>query len=408
MVVMQKRTFAVGVLVAFAAPALICATPQSAERKSNVDPKLVIERFGGRELEHGLLIPVEVDGRALQFMLSSSDPGSTVDESIDVGSISSHRFMDTAGGALRRVDLYDTPRSSIGKIDLQQDLSVVQRQALKFEYPSAGYQYHGVLGCDFFRQHVVQIDFDQRELLILTDAPMDCGKSFELRCDSAGLPGLGLDVGGVTEDFCINTANVTFESGCIREELIRPLLEQGRARQVGATLAAMVDGQALTGVYQLDHVLLGRLSVHNAMFRVGPKNSISLKFLSRFLVTMDLANQRIYLKPGKQFEQADLYNRSGLSVCWHKDQMIVVNVEPFSPAGEADLRRGDILLSVGNVETTQLSLHSVQRTVRTEKDALPVVVHRGASEVLETVLHLAPALGEPLAAATTVEQRPTR
>jgi len=406
---MQKRTVAAGLIVAFAVPALIGATPQTAERKSVVDPKLVIERFAVPELAHGLLLPVEVNGRPLQFLLSSSDGTSSVDESIGVGSITSQKTIEDERGTQLRIYLHDMPRATIGKIDLQQDLPGVQRQVLKFEYPSAGYKYYGVLGCDFFRQHVVQIDFDEPEILLLADTPHDCGTPFALRCDSAGVASIRLDIAsGQAEDFIINTANVTFESGGIREELLRPLLEQGRARQVGATIAETVDGHALTGVYQVDHVALGRFDIRDAMFRVSSKNSLSLKFLSRFRVTIDLAKQRIYLKPGKQFEQADLYNRSGLSLRWHEGQTVVVDVQPFSPASEADVRRGDILLNVGGVDTSEVSLHAVQAMVRANTDLLPVVVHRGASEELEAVLHLGPAMAEPLPISASASQQAAR
>lgn len=87
--------------------------------------------------------------------------------------------------------------------------------------------------------------------------------------------------------------------------------------------------------------------------------------LERFHLIIDYQNGKIWLKPAKNYNQPFVYDRSGLNVIAsgiHFNTLTVQNVLPNSPAAEADIQRGDIILRVNLLSANLLSLTDLQKT----------------------------------------------
>lgn len=155
--------------------------------------------------------------------------------------------------------------------------------------------------------------------------------------------------------------------------------------------------------------------------RIG---SVGSEVLKRFRVVLDYPNGNIYLKKGHRFKEGFSYNVSGLSVQhsglqWveekvettlkvnlvydsedrtrnnrfvYKFELLPVykisNVREGSPAANAGLQKGDILLKINNKSAYHLDLEEINILLKSEDgEKLKIEVERG-SEVIKTSFRL--------------------
>jgi C-terminal processing protease CtpA/Prc len=86
--------------------------------------------------------------------------------------------------------------------------------------------------------------------------------------------------------------------------------------------------------------------------------------LSRFQVVLDYQDEKIWLKPGRSYEEEYVFDRSGLNIIATGDNLNTFTVQGVlagSPAAEADIRRGDVIIRTGMIPTVFLSLNDLQR-----------------------------------------------
>jgi len=136
---------------------------------------------------------------------------------------------------------------------------------------------------------------------------------------------------------------------------------QGVASSGGSSGAAIVC---------LPRVAIGNERVRNLPIRLQPPTQTGLfadrrfdgllggDVLRQFIVTLDLANQRIYLKKDPRYKR-DRYQFSTIGIQFLKDPLgsfTVVAVWVGSPADKAGIRIGDRILSVNEIPTKQMDL----------------------------------------------------
>jgi C-terminal processing protease CtpA/Prc len=96
--------------------------------------------------------------------------------------------------------------------------------------------------------------------------------------------------------------------------------------------------------------------------------------LSRYLVTLDFPNNRIYLKPGKRIFGPDPLDLSGLSICRDGSNVVVWNVDTASPAFVAGLKKGDQILTVNGKSTSEIDLLQLRKLLAVEGTDVHITV----------------------------------
>jgi PDZ domain/Aspartyl protease len=97
----------------------------------------------------------------------------------------------------------------------------------------------------------------------------------------------------------------------------------------------------------------------------------------RFEVFFDYYGEQIWLKPNKKYKTVFEFDRSGLSLVASTAAVgptFVRNVLSGSPADEAGIRRGDILLRVGRTPTAFVALPTIQKRLRGQPGKKIIVV----------------------------------
>ena len=250
---------------------------------------------------------------------------------------------------------------------------------------TSGRSVPGVVGSRFFREHVVTLDFDS--LVMHASDP----RTVRPPRDAIAVP---LDVEGdipyarawlTTPDGRRIPLRVLVDLGAkatllLTEPFVHAQrLERAFPLRVENPLGAGMGGPtryafarapllevATTGApLTLREALVG-LSVGGTLRSAQYDALLGADFLARYRVTFDYARRRMHLVPrARTLPRAEL-DMSGLYLVSDRvaHRLIVQEVRPGSPAQSADVRPGDVLISVDGRATAELSLAAVRSVLR--------------------------------------------
>jgi hypothetical protein len=381
----RRMLLIVGLLMAFAS-SVYAAPPLDANFA--IDPLSIVERFKFSRSDGAILVPVQIGEKTYRFMLDTGATISVVDKSL----VAETRPLtkgknDATGGS---VDIFAMPESRLGKSDLKENVKLAAAFDLTKLSEVAGYEIHGVLGCDFFLTCVVQVDFDNEEVLILTKPPKECGDSFHVSFSKPNRPAVKVKIAGRSEELILDTGANSFDSGCLKPKVSAALLEGSKLRVIGQALHETVSGTSASRLLQADQMSLGAFITPQPVFGENADNLLGLNYLSRFCVTFDLGGRRVFLKEGKRFRQTDDVDRSGLHILRRDAQAMIHSVDPGSAGANAGLLAGDRILFVGDIRGDVGPLHAMRGMLCAAGATVPIVIRRADRETT-VQLHLAPA-----------------
>jgi len=165
---------------------------------------------------------------------------------------------------------------------------------------------------------------------------------------------------------------------------------------VGRGLSGVVNGKTARarrielGSFAFDSVVVGFPSPAQAgpgrgTFRDG---NLGEEILKRFNVTFDYAGKRMLLEKARGFDAAFEVDMSGLAIDWQPDSSATVRtVLPGSAAAAADIRAGDVLLSIDGQPLSALGEDGLRKALRVDGAERKLSIRRGA-EKLEKALRL--------------------
>lgn len=248
----------------------------------------------------------------------------------------------------------------------------------------------GILGMDFLRQYVLQIDFDAGRLRLLKSSdgapgierpiimgPSDCPKVM------VKLPLFGL---GRTE-FKIDTGESGIGSGSLRPEFFDCLLDRHRIKGVNRVPITTFDGLQNYRCGFVEAIAIGDLQHKQQNFREGRSNSLALGYLSRYKVTFDFSRKRAFFAKGLQFERPYPFNQSGVYLEMLDGNLIVDGVDEGGLGFSCGLRKNDQLLRIGDNDFRNMKLHTARLVMREAIDGLRLtVVSEGEENPHEVVI----------------------
>lgn len=249
----------------------------------------------------------------------------------------------------------------------------------------AGLNIHGILGADFFRRYIVEINYESRQITLTKPEyfkrSMKKYQAIPIEV-TKNKPYLKADV-DLTGD---STRNLKFlmDTGASLPLLIytdtdttMTIPPNALPGNIGRGLGGFLSGyqgriqtlqfsdfnfkEVITSFQASDSIQLDLRLINNRNGIIG--NEI----LSRFNVVFDYWNEVIYLKPNKNYRNKFKYDRSGLILIAsgkNLNRYTVQYVVPNSPADEANIQKGDTILKINRVSTKILTMDGVVQKLR--------------------------------------------
>ncbi|HTM58597.1 MAG TPA: aspartyl protease family protein [Candidatus Udaeobacter sp.] len=234
----------------------------------------------------------------------------------------------------------------------------------------------GILGADFLRQFVVEIDYDSQIVSLYDPATFvysghGAPIPFEL---NGGCPIVDASVDGTCPGkFLIDVGNSFHFT--IHRSLVQPCHLIGSKRRHEVEVAGGgIGGGFVSTLCRLDSVNIGpyswpepvaALALHTRG-GIGSKDiggNIGNSVLERFKCTFDYARQILYLEPGRRYVERDRVSRFGALFARLGSNVIAGNVLTGSAAYEAGLRWYDEIISIDGKPLEKWTREEVDRVL---------------------------------------------
>jgi hypothetical protein len=282
----------------------------------------------------------------------------------ELGDVKEISRTQTGGGDMIDTQLFDAPEAFLGPLNLR-DCGQVICVDIGMVSLISGLKISGVLGMNFLKEYVVQIDFDKGKLLFIqpTDSPdPGWGEELVISYCSLGAPYItGTVIGNVDVDFLIDTG-LTY-TGDLETKIFKEVLKDRVTKTSEDTIH--VAGNLIQEIsFRTDDLSVGSFQYKGLILNVSNASRLGLGFLSRHIVTFDFPNSRIYFKKGKDFKKTDEADMSGLHLLRMSNKTIVHSVDKNSPAEKAGIKANDIILSVGNKDANKYDMWKLRRLLK--------------------------------------------
>lgn len=287
-----------------------------------------------------------------------------------------------------------------------EDILILQEDYFRFE-EYAGVDVHGILSSVAFSKFIIQINYERR-VITLYDR-----ETFKMRENGF----ISLPVELYRNKIYLNTSLQVLPDSVAPVKLLidtgagLPLLlfsnthpwvhppANAISSNIGMGLGGYIEGY--TG--RIHSVALGDFaqqsvvtyfqqvdSTQNLDYLNKRNGLIGNTLLSRFLIILDYQKAQIWLKPGRDYKDAFVYDRSGLSVIATGRKFsnyIVQNVLPGSPAAEAGIERGDQIIALRRTPSGFFNLADIQSILQKKPGKkIRLVVKRNGKRLVKKIV----------------------
>ncbi len=294
----------------------------------------------------------------------------------------SRKYSVSGPGGEKLIDAYVTNNVSIalpGVTGKGHALLVLEEDYLELRN-YLGTDVHGILGYELFSRFIVKIDYNRKMMSLILPEKFHPRKKFQ------ELPMLVED----TKPFVLTSLNLTTTNSMTAKLLMDTgashglMLEPGSDERIEVPIntVSTVIGRGLGGIitgkigrieslklgnYTLDHVIANFPDPNSYMDTL--KNSLTFRhgtiggeILSRFTVVFNFPQGKVYLKRNSAFKKKFYFNLSGIdlkAIGSDLDVFEVAEVRDLSPAAQAGILQGDLVISVNRVQSKDYHLNQI-------------------------------------------------
>jgi hypothetical protein len=219
-------------------------------------------------------------------------------------------------------------------------------------------QLDGLLGMDCFTDAILHYDFDRENLIVAAhhegDIPPGNPLSVRVRNNVVYMP---LSVGQKTElEFLVDSG--LFDVMKMKQASFDHFIREGTIvkNEHPRESLGITTGQIIRDSGQCSRLQLLDTTHHDLMVVAGNQNMIGNLFLNRYRVTIDAANQRLYLDPGRRHLHRDCSGMDGVTLVGKtNDEKVVAEVVAKRLAYQCGLKKGDVIVQIGDRSVRKLS-----------------------------------------------------
>jgi len=394
------------------------------EQKKIVIPFILINNL--------IFIPIEVNGEPLTFLLDTGVVETvlfSLDDKEEIKFYNVESIKLKGLGSKDAVDAYKSSQNRLnckGFADYNHELYIILDQEFNFS-SQVGIPVNGIIGYDFFKNHLVEINYDRKKIVVYNPAYTKIRKRLAR---------------GYQQDSISKEENKPYYQSTVKSngmtQKAKMLLDTGNSDALWVFLSKThvlqlpektIDdylGRGFSGaVYgkrgRIDYFTFGNhtfekpigtfpdsLSIKSTRFVDHRVGSIGGEVLSRFTMVFDYPNGKCYSKPNGKIHDPFHYNMSGIEVQhegleWVKETytpinagltvfnntvkkekeygaddnlkikfelkpvFVIYNIRAGSPAAQAGLRIKDKILTINGRTTHDLTIEKINDLLKSEE-----------------------------------------
>lgn len=335
-----------------------------------------------------VVIPVIINGQLpLKFILDTGVRTAILTEKVfsDILNLTYTRKYVVGGpGGQKFVQAYVTNNVSLdlppGVHGEGHALLVLEEDYLELRnYLGADVQ--GILGYELFSRFIVTIDYDKKELILTRPEKFRPRKKHQRLKISVEDTKPYVETTVTMKDTTTVKVKLMIDSGASHGLILEP--DSNDTLSVPVNHVNSIIGRGLGGVItgkiaRVASVDLGKYDVKNVIANFPDPNSymdtlktsrivkrngaIGGEILSRFKVTFDFPREYLYLKKNPSFKKKFYYNMSGLTLKAKGSRLQhfeITDVRGKSPAEEAGIKPGDLVLTINGLLTSDMDLNQL-------------------------------------------------
>lgn len=370
----DARSIALVTVVALLFGARIVARETFPAQGSTPLATVAIDLFHNR-----VYVPVEVNGRGPFEMVLDTGAGVSGLSEATAHAVGLHTSGDaqlTGNGESRlKVTMAKNVTLQLGPAQIpEKQVAIIAFRELESH---EGRTIDGVLGVDLFRRFIVVIDYGAKTLALYTPQGFSYhgdGVAVPLHIGRAALFDAHLDVDGEGPVDC----RLAVDSGTYSAlRLYRPFV---RKHHLPVANTQVVDsfGFGLGGEFPEKLGRVGALRIGGVTLNQPPVSfsdadggatsaaaydgTIGGEILSRFTVIFDYPHQQMILEPNPLFSEPFPADHSGVVVGVNDSGAItVLHVLDHTPAQDAGIRQGDVIIGVNTEDASGLGVEGIRR-----------------------------------------------
>ena len=267
---------------------------------------------------------------------------------------------------------------------------------------SLGRPMDGILGAEFFKRYVVELDYEKKEITLYEPAdfiysgrgenlPLTFYHNHPYVRAKVSLPGIK-----PVEGECVIDAGSNFPIILLPSFIERNNLRESLPPTI-TTFGRGVGGEIRMPIGRANALELGKLKLErlvtafpsNGWFGEPKKaGNIGSAVLRRFKVIFDYSRDRMILEPNKFFSEAFEHDMSGLSLITEGPAFKVVRVNRVlaqSPAEEAGIKQNDEIVSVNGRPASEFKLVTLREMLRQPGKVFALQIKR-ETEIISVAL----------------------
>ncbi len=247
-----------------------------------------------------------------------------------------------------------------------------------------GVEETGMIGFETFRRFVTRIDYGRHLLELIRPSafnPADAGTPVPIRFNGNTIE-VDARYNGISGNFTVDTGNrgsLDLDTPFVAKNGLRAKAQSGVETATGwgiggPTFGFVMKGAPLEiGSIKIAHPIVS-LSTDKSGAMADPTvaGNIGAGILKRFIVTLDYAHARMYLKPlTTKPDDLDTFDESGMWINEASNGFVVAYVTGGGPAQQAGIQKGDVIVAVNGEPATLIRLYDLRERFR---DAPPGTV----------------------------------
>lgn len=337
----------------------------------------------------GILLPVHINGKEFSFLLDTGATYTFLDTSLKefLGAPTKTTTVETLGNPMV-IQMFESPLIQIGPFNLPKgsDISCID---LSMSSMVDGKTINGVLGTDFIKNHVIQIDFDKGFVSFLREDEIDISsfdQEIEITYDRLGWPKIkGKIINQIDAEFVIDSGNNS--SGSLNRETFEKLISLKNVK-ISETLVVTASGSKSFRLARVESLKIGNCEYKQSLFAEGSYCTLGLVFLSRHIVVFDFPKGKMYLKKSQKYDLTDEGDMSGLHLLRISGNTVVYSADKDSAAEKTGIISGDIIVKINGENAAGLEMSQIRKILKSGNEKkIPLTIERN-SQLKEMTLVL--------------------